>query len=180
MRSSQSAPFPKKADTIKQEKVGARLLGWAHLFLCLIPQLQKMPMDRDCSEPSATEFSIMPIDSPQPLSKANEDSGFAQVAFDELQYAYPKDPARFARMYRDLKSDADNALGCEEGAADSCQKLCLLDLAVANLKANSDDHQSASVMYKNAILYLDKLKSIPGAANTQSIDVIAKKVKDKI
>ena len=118
-------------------------------------------------------------DSPQSLSQSQEDPSFAQAAFDELQYAYTKDPANVARMYRDLKSDADNALGCEEGAADSCQKLCLLDLAVANLKANGSDHQAASVMYNDAVLYLGKLKSFPGAQNVKPISEIANRVRAK-
>lgn len=122
----------------------------------------------------------MPIDSPQPLPQTLQDSGFAQAAFDELQYAYPKDPARFARMYRDLKSDADNILGNDEDLADSCQKLCLLDLAVANIKANAGDNKEASVMYKDAAVYLDKLKTLPGTSTTQAITDIASHVKQKI
>jgi hypothetical protein len=122
----------------------------------------------------------MPIDSPQPLPQVQEDCSFAQAAFDELQHSYRKDPANVARMYNELKSDADNALCNEDALADSCQKLCLLDLAVANIKAKSGDHQSASVMYNDAVLYLDKLKSVPGYANTQPISDIAKRVKDKI
>jgi hypothetical protein len=122
----------------------------------------------------------MPTDSPQPLPQAHEDNGFAQAAFDELQHAYTKDPANVARMYRDLKSDADNAFFNEEVQADSCQKLCLLDLAVANIKAKTGDHQSAAVMYKDAALYLDKLKTLPGQPVTQAITDIAGKVKCKI
>ena len=122
----------------------------------------------------------MPIDSPQPQSQTPEDSGFAQAAFDELQYAYPKDPARFARMYNELKSDADNNLCNEDALADSCQKLCLLDLAVANIKANAGDNKKALVMFNDAVLYLDKLKTLPGTSTTQAITDIASHVKQKI
>lgn len=123
----------------------------------------------------------MPTDSPQPRPQVCEDSGFAQAAFEELQSAYPKDPARFARMYNELKSDADNAFFNEEVQADSCQKLCLLDLAVANIKANSSDHQSAVIMFKDAEIYLDKLKSMSGGVSAANALIeIADKVKRKI
>jgi hypothetical protein len=130
------------------------------------------------------EFSIMPFDiqtdSPQPLPQSQEDNGFAQAAFDELQHAYVKDPANVARMYRDLKSDADNAFFNAEVQADSYQKLCLLDLAVANIKAKTGDHQSASVMYNDAALSLYKLKSLPGRPITQAISDISGQVRCKI
>lgn len=122
----------------------------------------------------------MPTDSPQPISQISEDSGFAQAAFEELQTAYSKDPAYYARVYRDLKSDADYVLAPEQNRVDSCQKLCLLDLAVANTKAKSGDRVAASVMFNDAVLYLDKLKSLPGASITQQINDIARKVKCKI
>lgn len=121
----------------------------------------------------------MPLDSPQPLPQ-NQDNGFAQAAFEELQYVYKKDPANFARMYRDLKSDAENAFFDPDILASDCQKLCLLDLAVANIKADSSDHQSAVVMFNDATTYLDKLKSLPGSPITQEINDIARKVKCKI
>jgi hypothetical protein len=130
------------------------------------------------------EFSIMPsdiqTDSPQPLPQSHEDNGFAQAAFDELQHAYLKDPANVAKMYRDLKSDADNAFFNAEVQVDSFQKLCLLDLAVANIKAKTGDHQSASVMYNDAALYLDKLKALPDQPVTQAITDIAGQVRCKI
>jgi len=123
----------------------------------------------------------MPTDSPQPRSQAHEEvSGFAQAAFDELQYSYKKDPVNAARMYRDLKSDADNAFFNEELQADSCQKLCLLDLAVADIKAESGNTLEASIMFKDAAVYLDKLKTLPSTANTDSISQIARKVKEKL
>lgn len=121
----------------------------------------------------------MPLDSPQPLPQ-NQDNGFAQAAFEELQYVYKKDPANFARMYRDTKSDVDNAFFNEKILAESCQKLCLLDLAVANIKANSSDHEAAVVMFNDATTYLDKLKSLPGSSTTQEIKDIATKIKCKI
>jgi len=83
-------------------------------------------------------------------------------------------------MYRDLKSDADNAFFNEELQADSCQKLCLLDLAVADIKAESGNTLEASIMYKDAAVYLDKLKTLPSTANTDSISQIARKVKEKL
>lgn len=119
----------------------------------------------------------MPTDSPQPISHTSEDSGFAQAAFEELQTAYSKDPAYYARVYRDLKNNTDYVLAPEETRADSCQKLCLLDLAVANIKAKSGDRAAASVMYNDAVFYIEKLKTIPGAPNTKPIEDIAKKVK---
>ncbi|MCC7527082.1 MAG: hypothetical protein IT342_01095 [Candidatus Melainabacteria bacterium] len=121
------------------------------------------------------------FDSPEPSPQAQtQDIGFAQAAFEELQYAYRKDPANCARMYRDLKSEADNNISNDEERADSCQKLCLLDLAVANIKANAGDNKEASVMFNDAALYLDKLKSLPGGSTTQEINDIARKVKCKI
>lgn len=122
----------------------------------------------------------MPTDSPQPPSQIAKDTGFAQAAFEELQTAYTKDPFYYAGVYRDLKRDADYALAPDEKRADSCQKLCQLDLAVANIKANSGDKQAASVMYNDALYYLDRLKSIPSAQNTEPISRIVKRLKDKI
>jgi hypothetical protein len=119
------------------------------------------------------------FDSPENTPQA-QDIGFAQAAFDELQYSYRKDPANFSRMYRDIKSDTDNNLCNEDALADSCQKLCLLDLAVANIKANAGDNKEASVMFNDAVLYLDKLKFLPGGSTTQEINDIARKVKCKI
>ena len=68
----------------------------------------------------------------------------------------------------------------EETAADRCQKLCLLDRAVESIKANSSDHRAACVMYNDAVLYLGKLKALPGAQNVQPISEIAKKVRVKL
>lgn len=123
----------------------------------------------------------MPTDSPQPLPQVHEDNGFAQAAFDELQYSYRKDPVNAARMYRDLKSDAENAFFDSELQADNYQKLCLLDLAVANIKAGSNDPQSAVVMFKDAEIYLDKLKSLSGGVSAVgALTEIANQVKRKI
>lgn len=122
----------------------------------------------------------MPFDSPHQITETADDAGFAHAAFEELQYAYKKDPANAARMYRDLKSEADNNLTDDDARADSCQKLCLLDLAVANIKADTSDHQSAVVLFKDAETYLDKLKSLPGGKTTQAISKIAREVKCKI
>lgn len=130
--------------------------------------------------PSNMELPAMPFDSPQPHPKEAHEISFAQAAFDELQYSYKKDPANIARMYRDLKSEADNNLTDDDARADSCQKLCLLDLAVANTKADSSDHQSAIVIFKDAETYLDKLKSLPSSSTTQAINEIAREVKCKI
>ena len=125
----------------------------------------------------------MPFDSPQPRSQepTANDSGFVQAVFEELQTAYNKDPFRFCKIYNRLKSDADYVLAPTEDRADSCKNLCLLDLAVANIKAESSDKQSAAVMFKDAEAYLGKLKSLSGGASAaDSLTEIARQVKRKL
>lgn len=125
----------------------------------------------------------MPFESPQPLpqEQTSNDSGFVQAVFEELQTSYTKDPARYAKIYNRLKSDADYVLARDEDRADSCKNLCLLDLAVANIKAGSSDHQSAVVMFKDAEIYLDKLKSLSGGVSAaNSLTEIAGQVRRKI
>lgn len=125
----------------------------------------------------------MPFESPEPLPQepTTNDSGFVQAVFEELQTGYNKDPFRFCKIYNKLKSDADYVLAPNEDRADAAKNLCLLDLAVANIKAGSSDHQSAVVMFKDAEVYLDKLKSLSGGVSAAgALTEIANEVRRKI
>lgn len=117
----------------------------------------------------------MPNDSPEQVADAT-DSGFAQKVFEDLQADYPQDPARFAKMYNQLKIGADDALASQEDRTDSRQNLCLLDLAVASIKVKTGDRQEANIMYNDAMTYLKKLDEQPAGKTTLAIRSIAKGV----
>jgi len=121
----------------------------------------------------------MQYDSPQQPATAIG-SGFTEKVFEDLQTDYPKDPARFAKMYNHLKADSDDVLATQEDRTDSRQNLCLLDLAVASIKAKAGDRQEASIMYNDAMTYLNKLNSQPAGKTTLAIRSIAKQVEKKI
>lgn len=107
-------------------------------------------------------------DSAQEKSKA-EDPIFVQSVFDELLNQYPKDPMRFCKVYKDLKDDADNPSTSSNDRAESCKNLCLLDFAVAELKAKSGDEEGAKIMYADGAKYLERLESSNSSRNLHAI-----------
>lgn len=109
-----------------------------------------------------------PTDSAQEKSKA-EDPIFVQAVFDEILTEYPKDPMRFCRVYKDLKEDAEDPTISVADRNESCKNLCLLDFAVAELKAKSGDEQAAKVMYNDGAKYLERLESSHSSRNLQAI-----------
>lgn len=121
----------------------------------------------------------MPLES-QDLPAISTESGFTQMIFEELQTEYPKDPARFAKMYNHLKLDSDSISTSVEDRTDSQQNLCLLDLAVASLKAKAGDRQEATIMYDDAMSYLSKLNKNPENKTTRTIQSIAQQVEKSL
>ncbi|HIA54779.1 MAG TPA: hypothetical protein EYN91_22295 [Candidatus Melainabacteria bacterium] len=104
-----------------------------------------------------------------PEKKNNQDPIFVQSVFDELVTEYPKDPARFAHVYNQLKAESDNPTTSNLDRAESCKNLCLLDFAVSEIKAKSGDAQAAKVMYNDGATYLDRLEESNSSENLRVI-----------
>lgn len=109
-----------------------------------------------------------PIDS-APQETRPQDPIFVQSVFDELLTEYPKDPMRFTRVYKQLKDDTENPSISSADRSESCRNLCLLDFAVAELKAKSGDREAAKVMYNDGSLYLEQLETTNHSPNLQAI-----------
>lgn len=108
------------------------------------------------------------------------DSGFTQMVFEDLQTEYPKDPARFSKMYFQLKHEADATQSDHSDRTDSRQNLCLLDLAIANMKAKSGDHQEAQIMFVDALSHLKVLEKDEVGKTTKAIQEIAETVRGRV
>lgn len=114
-----------------------------------------------------------PIDSAQkdsaPQEARTQDPIFVQSVFDELLTEYPKDPMRFTRVYKQLKDDTENSGLNSADRSESCKNLCLLDFAVAELKAKSGDQEAAKVMYNDGAMYLERLEKTNSSPNLHAI-----------
>lgn len=117
-----------------------------------------------------------PIDSALDTSKP-QDPIFVQSVFDELLTEYPKDPMRFSRVYKQLKDDTENPNITSADRSESCRNLCLLDFAVAELKAKSGDKEAAKVMYADGAMYLERLET---GNNSQNLHAIRLRVMKEI
>jgi hypothetical protein len=111
---------------------------------------------------------MAPIDSAPEESKP-QDPIFIQSVFDELLTEYPKDPMRFTRVYKQLKDDTENPSISSADRAESCRNLCLLDFAVAELKAKSGDREAAKIMYADGTMYLERLETSNISQNLRTI-----------
>lgn len=101
-----------------------------------------------------------PLENAKPLipPPGQKDPRFLNAAFEELQISYPKDPMHFATMHNRFLKETENPQASANNRSQSAQNLCLLDLSIANLKANSQDAYAARIFYKESAQFLNQAK----------------------